>query len=96
MDDNNSAHKILFYARPFLFPPKLKFYLLSVYLIIYFCVFFFVNADGFTSFRNVFPEWCEEVNVDGHSHHRGGGGGGIDAGPSEQLMGLRFVGEETN
>lgn len=52
-------------------------------LIIYaFCYFIFL--DGFTSFRDAFPEWCEDesTNVDSQTH-RG------TSGPTEQLMGLR-------
>lgn len=48
----------------------------------YECAFYF--SDGFTSFRDAFPEWCEDdsTNTDTTQVHRG-------TAPTEQLMGLR-------
>lgn len=48
----------------------------------YVCAFYF--SDGFTSFRDAFPEWCEDdsTNTDTTQVHRG-------TAPTEQLMGLR-------
>lgn len=48
----------------------------------YVCFILFFS-DGFTSFRDAFPEWCEDDNISTDSQtHRG-------TGPTEQLMGLR-------
>lgn len=46
----------------------------------YVCAFYF--SDGFTSFRDAFPEWCEDDSTNTDTTHRG-------TAPTEQLMGLR-------
>lgn len=49
---------------------------------VYDCCFSFLS-DGFGSFRDTFPEWCEDDNaVTDSQTHRG-------TGSTDQLMGLR-------
>lgn len=40
-------------------------------------------SDGFTNFRDAFPEWCEDANI--HSDTQKA----RESGHSDQLMGLR-------
>ena len=56
----------------------------GVYTVKLIYIFLFIFLDGFTSFRDAFPEWCEDDNSNTESQaHRG-------TGPTDQLMGLRY------
>lgn len=48
----------------------------------------FRPPDGFTSFRNAYPEWCEDENAS-NANARASMLGGTGGPATEQLMGLR-------
>lgn len=49
-------------------------------------IFFLFILDGFASFREAFPEWCEDDNLTSSENTNNHGNN-----HSESLMGLRYI-----